>query len=251
MLSLVRSLTSMNTQLQLTSQNLAFGYFLVLFIAVMAHKTIYPHIWTLPIQSVQWFDNSADVPLPPPKEKKDKAPMVANTFQVPRYEEEDPYADWYEDIESDAGRKKLYPIRNSVEENIPWGPHWTPPQIRRGVDQPFSTQPSTARSSPAAAMNNVSLPSLPPPSAKSGSRYIERFRDSLQFFSGSKSDGPARPPPDVPPKPFAKHYHAHKTSFPESVDNDDHPIPLPHLSEWIRADASLNDQSRYPLSPSK
>lgn len=236
-----------------TSPHLAFGYFLVLFIAAMAHKTIYPHIWTLPVHSVQWFDRGADAPLPPPKEKRDKAVnLEASPSQAPRYEQEDPYADWYEDVESSANRKKMYPIRNSVEENIPWGPHWTPPQIRRGIDQPFSTQPSTARSSPAAALNNVSLPSLPPPSAKSGSRYIERFRDSLQFFSsGNKSDGPARPPPDVPPKLFAKHYHAHKTSFPESVDNDDNPIPLPHLSEWIRADASLNDQSRYPLSPSK
>ncbi|KAF8969976.1 hypothetical protein BDZ97DRAFT_1957691 [Flammula alnicola] len=41
-------------------------YFLALFVATMAHKSIYPDIWRRPIYSIQWFEQAQE---PPSKEK--------------------------------------------------------------------------------------------------------------------------------------------------------------------------------------
>jgi hypothetical protein len=86
----------------------------------MAHKTLYPHIWTRSLHDVEWFGPPPELPL----NEKDTNPFFSH----------------YEEIESTAARKKHY-RRDSVEEPAPW----TLPTIRCGVDPPFARKPSQER----------------------------------------------------------------------------------------------------------
>lgn len=193
------------------------GYFLFLFVATMAHKTSYPAIWTRSLHDIEWFGQQP--PALPPKEQ-----LITN-----------PFFDHYDDIESTAARKKHY-RRDSLDDPAPWA---VPSTIRRGVDPPFVRKPSQESSSPFEKLSPlpalISLP-VPNPSATpgtfkgtaSGSRFIEKFRDSMVL---------ARP---ESPSQFVHRYHitsTDPTSFPRSVEDMDQPIPLPKKSEWIRADA--------------
>lgn len=132
---------------------------------------------------------------------------------------EDPYRDFYEDIECTAARKKHYAIRDSLAESTP---------LRRGIDDPFPRPGTNSnRSSPTLKLN-LDFPSFPGKSLGlgiSGSRYVEKFRESGVL---SRSETPGQ---------YTTHYHAQKSSFPSYVADLDKPIPLPELSEWIRADA--------------
>lgn len=182
----------------------------------MAHKTLYPHIWTRSPHDVEWFGPPPELPL----NEKDTNPFFSH----------------YEEIESTAARKKLY-CYDSVEEPAPW----TLPTIRRGVDPPFARKPSQERKitspfeklSPLPPILSLSIPNpgATPSTFKgttSGSRFVEKFRESMVL---------ARP---ESPRQYVNHYHTTRTdptSFPRSVENMDKPIPLPKVSEWVRADA--------------
>ncbi|KDR81512.1 hypothetical protein GALMADRAFT_239506 [Galerina marginata CBS 339.88] len=196
-------------------------YFLALFVTIMAHKSLYPDIWTRTIYTIEWFGQ--------PQDRVSKEKIVQDFFRGRPSSKSDPFQEYYEDIESTAGRKKLYAIRNSVEELTPWAP---PLNVRRGIDHPFTRpqgQTSNA-SSPIKPALNLTLPSFPDRSATigtAGSRYLEKFRESTVLSRPESS------------KQFTKHYHAHNNSFALSVADLDKPIPLPRLSEWIRADSSL------------
>ena len=75
---------------------------------------------------------------------------------------------------------------------------------------------------------------------------VRRGRDS-PFATGGKSGTPSMVPssvtvaPSVPPKDLRIKVpptpSREGSPFPDSVDNQDIPIPLPRLSAWIRADA--------------
>jgi hypothetical protein len=60
------------------------------------------------------------------------------------------------------------------------------------------------------------------------SRFIERFRESQLQPSASWWETPAQ---------YGLQLTPHAEVFPRKVDDHDVPIPLPRLSEWIRADA--------------
>lgn len=137
----------------------------------------------------------------------------------------DPYADYYDDIENSSARKSLHLVPGPIEKNAaPWATN----HVRRGVDLPFSRQPtsnSSNRSSPTVTAST--LPSYPNKSAKfeNGSRFIEKFRESTLLARTESSEH------------FASKYQAHQNSLPPLVLDVDAPIPLPRLSEWVRADA--------------
>ncbi|KAH9484238.1 hypothetical protein JR316_0003718 [Psilocybe cubensis] len=206
------------------SSVLSLAYFLTLAISTLVHKDSYPHIWRQTVYTIDWFGQNRASP------NKDK--VVRDFFQTKPYsDDEDPYSAFYEDIESTSGRKKAYPIRDSIEESTPWAPT----NIRRGIDHPFARpqgSASSTRTSPtlnpiAHTSFDLSFPSFPDRTAGvgvAGSRYVEKFRESGVL---ARSESPAQ---------YTTHYHAHKSSFPLSVTDDDKPIPLPRLSEWIRAD---------------
>ena len=184
----------------------------------MAHKDLYPDIWKRVVFEVDWFYDR-------PQELSPKEKNLKDFFLGKLHAGSDPYFDYYEDIESTAARKKHYPIRDSVEESTPYGPV----KIRRGIDHPF-TLPSSKQKSPTPQKVVLPLPSLPSKSAPigpAGSRYLERFRDSSIL---SRPETPSQ---------FSKHYHAQKPSFPPSILDVDKPIPLPELSEWVKAESAL------------
>ncbi|PPQ83333.1 hypothetical protein CVT25_003972 [Psilocybe cyanescens] len=200
------------------SSVLSLAYFLTLFMATLAHKSSYPDIWRRTIYAIEWFGQPQDSP--------NKGKVVRDFFQGKAYsDDEDPYSAFYEDIESTAGRKRAYPIRDSIEEATPWAQA----NVRRGIDHPFTRPQGQAsnRSSPTLHTPPSSFPSFPDRSAGvgiAGSRYVEKFRESGVL---ARSESPAQ---------YTTHYHAHKSSFPLSVTDLDKPIPLPQLSEWIKAD---------------
>jgi hypothetical protein len=115
-----------------------------------------------------------------------------------------PYGIYYDDVES--GHKR--------QESAPWA---QANNVRRGIDQPFAKKPRSGASSPAPGL---SLPSFPNAVASpSTAKSYDRFHDSVE-------------------KPFLFLGNIPRTaSFPPSVVDVDQPIPLPRLSEWVRADA--------------
>jgi len=189
---------------------------------IMAHRNIYPDIWTQSLYEIEWFGQP---PLPVKKGQvvQEFLQKGSNSSVVP------PSYCLYDDIEYEPSRKEIF-RHNDIEEAAPW----LSPGIRRGVDKPFVTKPSHLGGTPTTmASFPPTLPlSLPNRTATlnstwtNGSRFIERFRDSTVL---------ARPETT---SQFSSHYHAKKdsSSFPRSVDDVDQPIPLPRLSKWISAD---------------
>jgi hypothetical protein len=133
-----------------------------------------------------------------------------------------PLYSFYDTVECTGERKRKYPLRNSIEDAVPGGP-----TIRRGVDPPFNVRSpgSTARSLTSTAVNFPSPPSKSANHSRSGSRFVEKFRESVIL---------ARP---ETPSLYSTHHRADSRSFPQSVSDIDQPIPLGRLSEWVRADA--------------
>ncbi|KAF8894558.1 hypothetical protein BD779DRAFT_1669046 [Infundibulicybe gibba] len=185
------------------SSIIVLAHFMALFASTMAHTHMFPDIWSRTVHSIPWF---LEAPADNSKVWKVSAPDV------------DSWARHLDDIEATAGFKRRQ-YADEVEK-APWA---ATANIRRGVDIPFTNRCD----SPPAAKSEV-LPPLPlrvqPKSITRelsfGSRFIEKFRES-QLDSRSVTRGPTLP----------------STPFPPRVDDHDLPIPLPRLSEWIRADA--------------
>lgn len=118
------------------------------------------------------------------------------------------------------------------ETKAPWAK-----AIRRGIDQPFKrSNPTSAVSSPTTTATLLPIAPLRVQCHSiAGSRFIEKFRESSRL---SRSEAPS-------------HYAAtHPEPFPRHIENHDLPIPLPRLSEWIRADAIKGiDVHSNPTSP--
>ncbi|KAG6878688.1 hypothetical protein C0993_011503 [Termitomyces sp. T159_Od127] len=97
--------------------------------------------------------------------------------------------------------------------------------IRRGIDPPFKSHEASAASPP--TITNSFL--VPPHRIQlkknnSGSRFIERFRESARL---SRQESVSQ---------MQSLSHSHTDPFPpQAWVQDDLPIPLPRLSEWIHA----------------
>lgn len=176
----------------------------------MAHKDLYSDIWRRSVYEVVWFER--------PHEISSKGSVTDRLS--------DPGVNHHEDIESSSVPKQFYPIPDVIE-NIPTLPKATN-SVRRGIDAPFSRQQTgtySNRSSP--TISSLGLPSYPNKSAKSevGSRFIETFRESTLLTRPDSLEL------------FVANYQVHKDPFTTSVVDVDAPIPIPRLSEWVRADA--------------
>jgi len=199
-----------------------FGYFLVLFVTAVTHASTFPTVWSTTVYAVPWFGDDSDC-------ISTKAPSGEGS--------------------SDKGESQSRPqsdveSRHTIEQEVP-APR---PSIRRGVDEPFrrkATAPSSRN-----PFAGITVLYSPPDARKKGetlgrpdgSRYVEVFRDSrlpvtpggtdTSYYCGVPLEGVPR-----------------VNAFPTDVDDNDQPIPLPHLSEWFRADAALgnNIQSRSDM----
>ncbi|KAG6814305.1 hypothetical protein H0H92_013430 [Tricholoma furcatifolium] len=125
--------------------------------------------------------------------------------------ESDTWARYVKDIEANPP---------SSEDNSLKAP-WAKP-IRRGVDAPFKSSPPSVNSTPSTAASLPVAPLRIQSRPMAGSRFIERFRESSRLSR---------------PENLSQMQSAHPPQ-PELFSEVDHdlPIPLPRLSEWIRAD---------------
>ncbi|KAF8078047.1 hypothetical protein FPV67DRAFT_1404699, partial [Lyophyllum atratum] len=193
------------------SSIILFSYFLTLFIAAMVHVRPFPDIWTKTVYSIDWFRI-------PDCEKGDNS----------SHSDADSWARYMKDIEA---------ARNHVDNSTkaPWARN-----IRRGIDAPFKrSNTSSAATSPSTALTSLPVAPLRVQSRTiAGSRFLEKFRDSSRI---TRSESLSQ---------FATQSPTQSGPFPPRVDNHDLPIPLPRLSEWIRADA-INGISVHsiPISP--
>lgn len=178
------------------------AYFAALFITALAHRRAYPYIWSQSPYDIDWFSytgNDRNITTPSKRWTRD--------------------LDDTEDLANEEGEKPA-----SIASKAPWA---QAKNVRRGIDSPFSkrtdveTTPMTMplRFQPKAAAPQASRRTL------SGSRFIEPFKES-RMLSRPES---------------TSNFHSHHTNrvalFPPTITDHDLPIPLPRLSEWIRADA--------------
>lgn len=174
----------------------------------MSHIQVCPDIWSETVFSVNWF-NHHDMTLCP---EKGGETLGSGIDAWPRY------------VDGVATSKSCLSLSDDYEK-APWAQSTN---IRRGVDSPFK-QPSplsSARSS--RATTPTSLPVAPlriQARSTAGSRFIEKFRESKVL---SRSETPSQ---------YGLHFENRVAPFPPRVEDHDLPIPLPRLSEWIRADA--------------
>jgi len=211
------------------SSMLFLAYFLTLFMFTMAHKDLYSDIWRRSVYEIVWFgrpqdtfskDNvtgrlSEDIENSS-AQKQHSDPISISVVQITSVEDID--------LENSLAQKRLSDATsNSVVETSSVAPKSTN-SVRRGIDAPFSRQCSH-RSSP--TISSVTLPSCLKKRANSddGSRFIETFRESRMLARPQSSEH------------VVANHQNHKGPFPPTVMNVDVPIPLPCLSEWVRADA--------------
>ncbi|KAG6903196.1 hypothetical protein C0995_002739 [Termitomyces sp. Mi166 len=179
------------------SSIILFAYFVALFITAIAYVPLIPEIWTQSIYSMDWFS------LRGPNSKCEKVALETDTWS--RY---------IKDIEATGSRS------DDSAMHAPWAK-----TIRRGIDPPFKSSGLSAASSPSTTTTSLPVAPLRIQSRNiAGSRFIERFRESARLsrrenVSQIQSTGQNQVNP-----------------FPPRVEDYDLPIPLPRLSEWIRAD---------------
>jgi len=190
------------------SSILFLAYFLTLFMTTMAHKDLYSDIWRRTVYGVVWFGRSHEIS------------FKGNVKNI-------------EDIENSSAQKQLHPVSESVKNaSVEKTPPKATNSVRRGIDAPFSRRQSRSCSnSSSLAISTLTLPSSPDKSAKSeGSRFIETFREPTLLARPESSEH------------FVADYQIAQDPLPSLVIDVDAPIPLPRLSEWVRADV-LNGTS--------
>lgn len=167
----------------------------------MSHTQMCPDIWSETVFSVNWF-NHRDTILSLEKGGE----MSAS------------------DIDGVMASKSCLKLSDDCEK-APWAQGTN---IRRGIDSPFK-QPSPLSSARSSRVTTpTSLPVAPlriQARSTAGSRFIEKFRESKIL---SRSETPSQ---------YGLHFENRVAPFPPRVEDHDLPIPLPRLSEWIRADA--------------
>ncbi|KNZ74188.1 hypothetical protein J132_07499 [Termitomyces sp. J132] len=175
-----------------------FAYFLILFITAIAHISLFPEIWTQSISSMDWFS------LQDPTSKSEVVP------------ETDTWSRYIKDIEATGPRS------DDSTKYAPWAK-----TIRRGIDPPFKSRGPSAASSPSIVTTSFPVAPLRIQSTRrkvAGSRFIEKFRESARL---SRRESVSQ---------MQSTSQSQANPFPPRVEDYDLPIPLPRLSEWIRAD---------------
>ncbi|KAK0503150.1 hypothetical protein EDD18DRAFT_1136567 [Armillaria luteobubalina] len=215
--------------------NAVLAYVFSLFVAAVTHLYEHSSIWSKSVYTVPWFRSTS----PEVSSDGGSAHMVAAKLGYGN----DSWSQYLGDIASTGDRKR------KVAEKTHWADKT---QIRRGVDDPFvkrgdgsTSADSSRRSSEEISSPTFQSPRTPPtpPRAESkpesiGSRFIERFRESR-----------------ILARPGQSHFSIESfmtsgPAFPRDVEDHNKPIPLPRLSEWMRADAKKGiNVHTIPMSP--
>jgi hypothetical protein len=193
------------------------AYFFALFITVVAHMRCQPDILSLTVYSVAWFGrpHSGGVTL---QKQGSQSFGTSSSSPIP---ENDSWTRYLDDLEHASVRK----LQNCTDSGLaPWAQSMN---IRRGVDNPFTKQENNTSARSSFVGGSPTPPPLPIKAQTNGppdkSRFIEKFRESLTI---SRSESPAQ---------FVLRSSSRVAPFPPRVDDHDLPIPLPRMSEWIRA----------------
>jgi len=220
------------------SSVLFLAYFLALFMTTMAHKGLYSDIWRRTVYGVVWFGRSHEIVSKGDvtgglnedienSSAQTQLNRISDSLKNTSVEKAPPNVD-YEDIENSSARKQLHPISDSVKNTSVESTPKTTNFVRRGIDAPFSRHPNgTCSTTSSPTISSFTLPSCPDKSAKSevGSRFVETFRESTSLARTESS------------KHSVANHQIPKDPLPPLVIDIDAPIPLPRLSEWVRADA--------------
>lgn len=209
---------------------LSFGYFISLFITALAHRALCENIWKETIYTVVWFQSGIDRAISRIDQDLEKANAKkrkeSDDDEDDTDEVEDPYVRFFAEMDSAATVKKRFAAKDpEFNATAPWAQQ---APIRRGVDTPFSTV-----TSPTTAVSK-NLPPIPAEKAQGGakgnSRFIEKFRESrilsrfeLPSLYGTHFTNNGNAPFSMPTSPTTN-------------QDADKPIPLPHVSEWVRAE---------------
>ncbi|KIJ68980.1 hypothetical protein HYDPIDRAFT_172486 [Hydnomerulius pinastri MD-312] len=218
-------------------------YSLTISITAATHATSLPTIWTTAVSAVPWFAPDAVAPAPVvipylSARKHSKAFSSASSGSeescaVTKYITER----WEKLSGAERQSEPSGPIifsggRQSVDSTRPtWARQL---EARRGIDSPFARPPQVRGGQRA-------VPSPPPKAlakevtAPRDSHYVEVYRQSEINRNASCSTLTPQTP----------------TVFPKRIADPDLPIPLPRLSEWIRADAArgITVHTVPPISP--
>ncbi|KAH7914985.1 hypothetical protein BJ138DRAFT_1132965 [Hygrophoropsis aurantiaca] len=213
-------------------------YCFTLIVLTFTHVNEYPNIWSTSVAQVPWFTENNGPRISIAKDSFHTLSRKASSSSTSS-EESCAVTRYIQDrweklsgIESQTipSNPLLFSRdRLSVDSKRPnWAQQF---QTRRGIDQPFARRPAQ---SPVA-------PALPP---KSRPRVISTPRDSNYAEVCRESDVLSQYSPEVLIPQTS-------TIFPPKQADPDLPIPLPRLSEWIRADAikGITVHTVPPISP--
>ena len=201
-------------------------YCLTICLTASAHVSSIPNIWTMPVSSVPWFSCDSKVPaglFPPEKDPNTFARISSASGEscaVTRYiTERWGKLNGAERQSRSPSSPILFPRgHQSVDVTQP---NWARQiEARRGVDVPFAKPPSLPALRKIQAIQPTPLPTALAKEVVTprDSHYVEVCRAS--------SDGRSS---------FTLHTPG---LFPKGTSDPNLPIPLPHLSQWIRADAT-------------
>ncbi|KAG5646683.1 hypothetical protein DXG03_002673 [Asterophora parasitica] len=176
-----------------------FSHFLSIFITAMCHMRDIPDIWSKTIYSIDWFGLSE-----------------GGTCNHSPHDLDDSWTRYVKDIEATRPH-----VNNDISTKAPWAR-----TIRRGIDAPFTRRSNTSSNTTATTAVPVA-PLKVQPRSIAGSRFIEKLRESSRLSRSENTNS----------SQFATQTFSRVEPFPPRVEDHDLPIPLPRLSEWIRADA--------------
>jgi len=207
------------------------SYCLLLISVTIAHCRHQPAIWSASVYGVPWFRPKNTAQLILPSHYKDLPPLPrasrASTSNLPIARTFMARSDPEKQASSDHGPAAFYNLgQNETFDRPTWAKRY---ETRRGVDSPFFIHRKEDRDE-----QEVMSLSDAASSRSNGSRFVEL---------GLRE-----------PKPTARvdrKNEAKKPSFPQSVYNPDEPIPLPHRSQWVRADRHRTGTSRTTSTSEK
>ncbi|KAJ3560106.1 hypothetical protein NP233_g11050 [Leucocoprinus birnbaumii] len=221
---------------------IAFAYFFVLFICVMSHVRTYPDVWARTIYTVDWFVD--------PRMKA----FLHDATSQPRMVS---WSEYLQGVRSTAQRRYLDASEAERDvEKAPWAENIS---VRRGKDDPYAA--STWAYSQSGRSTPFSFGSSGHRTGESVSDFSELFPSRRMTTATENASIPPRPPAP-PPKTLSKGSASSFGSkfierlsrdirkspqhtlpqlrsmspFPSSIEDHDAPIPLPHKSEWVRAE---------------
>jgi hypothetical protein len=191
------------------------AYCLTLTTATVMHGQIYPGIWSMSVYAVPWFVQYGTAPVElirPASQAKEPLPDSSSSRESQDLSKSN--------VDVEAVLPKVGSPSN-INLDLISAP-WAMNRGRRGVDPPFATK-EQAQTVPEARLR-----------VPRATRYFE-----LSWFV-RKSQAPPAVGPKTPGGFFSR-----------SAGDEDEPIQLPRLSEWIRADAEkgINVHTIPPVSP--